>query len=362
MKKLKILISASGTGGHLIPAQMLASRLQEKKEKILFAAADLSTNALFDKNTFPFQDIPSSSIKKKIWKTFLAWTKGLYKSLYLLRKYQPDVVVGFGSYHTFPVLLGARILRIPIVLFEPNYTLGKVNWFFAKSAKRVAVQFSLEKKNISFCQVPFLPWKTVPKLFAWEAKELLGLEKDCFTFLVFGGSQGADFINESFMRSLENSDGKEKIQVIHLTGSDRMTEKALRFYREKKIRAHVQTFEKQIFPLFIAADFVVCRAGASTLGELITFEKPALLIPYPFAHGHQEDNGRFYSEVVKGGYMILQKKENERSITALMQDLLKNREKLFVMQKNIQNFKLEEEKKEKKSLEEIVCEVGRRDV
>ncbi|KKL49836.1 hypothetical protein LCGC14_2311550, partial [marine sediment metagenome] len=109
-KKIKALISASGTAGHLIPAIQLAKKLEKSGVDIFFAAYGLENREIFPKDKFKYLDVLSAPITKKtIIFAFFKIFIGFFKSIKLILKYKPDVVVGFGSYHTFPVILASTI-------------------------------------------------------------------------------------------------------------------------------------------------------------------------------------------------------------------------------------------------------------
>src|ERR1700722_1539455 len=117
--KHKLLVAAGGTGGHLYPAQALASELMQNRQnlELLFAGAGLSTNRYFHKELYPFEDVSSGTpFRGNIFKAFWRIFSGIKRSMQLLETFKPDLVVGFGSYHSFPLLVAALLKRIPIVL------------------------------------------------------------------------------------------------------------------------------------------------------------------------------------------------------------------------------------------------------
>ncbi len=350
MKK-KILIAAGGSGGHLFPAQAVAQELESDAE-ILFGGHGLE-GPFFHKK-FPFESIQASPFSLKRPLRFVLGTlRGFFQSLLLLRRFAPDVVVGFGSYHTFPLLLAALVLRKKILLFEANAILGKVNRFFAPFAEKVAVQFPLGLKNQEI--VSLLPWgKKKQRASREEAYAYFGLEPGRKTILVFGGSQGALFLNEAIPQALESL-SRDDLQVIHCTGKGRVVhtgndaqvgflasvkavDKLLEqgegcissilpssssnnlssfdldkkptfasFPVYKKIPAVIKEFETRMDLAYLIADLVICRSGASTIGEIIRYQKKALLIPFPFsADDHQVENGRFFTENSVGSLLLLQ--------------------------------------------------------
>lgn len=314
---MKIVIAAGGSGGHLLPAQQLAEDLQNEAE-ILFAGHRLNASPFFRRDLFSFQSIPAAPLRlslKGLFEFFKAMACGVWLSFRLIRDFQPDVVVGFGSFHSFPILLAAVLMRRKIVLFEANCLLGKVNRLFAFDAKIVAAQFVLKNHPKNLRQVPLLPWKQ--KMVFMEksqARSELGLDKDRLTFLVFGGSQGAGFLNRCIPSCLPIN-----CQVVHLAGNDEATAAVAELYREAKIFAVVKSFESNMRLLYCAADFVVCRSGAGTMAELIRYSLPALLIPFPFAaDDHQKANAEFLVKNIRGAAMIY---EEDATLQAIIEAL-----------------------------------------
>lgn len=333
---MKFLLSAGGSGGHLLPAKQLASKLlkSDKVKAVLFAAAGLQQNKIFSKE-YPYVEISSAPLRKNFFYFFWGMgviLKGFIKALGLIWKFKPDVVVGFGSYHTFPVMLAARILCKPIVLFEPNIGFGKVHRFFLKSAKKVAMQFPPKEEILNCELVAPLPWdEKLKAIDKEEAKARLKLKKDLPLIFVFGGSQGASFLNDIMPKTAFLLGEKDvKFQIVHLTGSDSSAEKVKSQYDAWRIPCFVRSFEKNISLYFSAADFVICRAGASTISELVFFEKPSLLIPFPASsENHQMLNALFLQEKIRAVKVLEQKNADESSVMEAILWLL-NCEKEFL--------------------------------
>ncbi|NGX34984.1 MAG: UDP-N-acetylglucosamine--N-acetylmuramyl-(pentapeptide) pyrophosphoryl-undecaprenol N-acetylglucosamine transferase, partial [Candidatus Anoxychlamydiales bacterium] len=281
-KKIKALISASGTAGHLMPAIQLAEKLKNEDIDIYFAAYGLENREIFPKDKFKYLDIISSPIgKKTIIKAFFKIFIGFLKSLKLIIKYKPDVVVGFGSYHTFPVILASLFLRKKIVLFDSNIILGKVNNFFAKKAKFLCTQFERENKLKNEILVKPLPWIDNYQLQENSFFKNIDLKNNIFTILIFGGSQGSEIINRHFQMIINDLVKKEKkIQVIHILGNDQNKKKFKAFYDKLNISSYVSNFEKDFFRFYKISDLVISRSGAASISELIYFEKPSILVPF----------------------------------------------------------------------------------
>jgi UDP-N-acetylglucosamine--N-acetylmuramyl-(pentapeptide) pyrophosphoryl-undecaprenol N-acetylglucosamine transferase len=313
--KKKVLIAAGGTGGHLFPAQQLAQQLQGDFD-LLFAGHQIGTSPFFEREKIPFAEIIAHPLKRGF---FIKTCVGFWQACKLIRGFKPDLVVGFGSFHTVPLLLAAAFLRKKLVLFEANSKMGKVIRLFRPLASEVAVQFP----NTGGTLVPWLPWKSAgQRLEMKEAKKLYGLDPEKKVVLVFGGSQGASFLNETAPKAIR---WIEECQAIHLAGPIE-AEKVKEAYEKLGIFASVKPFEKEMAHAYAAADLALCRSGAGTIAELIRFELPALLIPYPFAsENHQWMNGEYLRDL-GAARLIDQKEANEEKIAHELSAVIKQLE------------------------------------
>ncbi len=297
---MKVLIAAGGTAGHLFPAQELAELL-EKDSEVIFAGHGLAKSPYFKKERFRSCEVVSCPFGLRF---FLTLAVGLFAAIRLLLREKPDVVVGFGSYHTVPVLLASVLLRKKIVLYEANRSMGKVNQLFTPFAKKIAVQFLVSKKHTA---VPFFPWIKKEKMERAAALQEYGLNPTAKTLLVFGGSQGAKFLNERLPKVAL------KMQIIHLAGSEEAAKLVKEEYTKAGVTSIVLSFEKKMARAYAAADFAICRSGAGTCAELIYYQVPSLQIPYPYAYGHQELNAKFLEDL-GGANVLLQKEASPENI------------------------------------------------
>lgn len=318
MKRQKIIIAAGGTGGHLLPAQQLSLALK-KEADLLFVGHGLADSPFFCREEFPFHPLRAVPLQGLLRFTAVSF-RSIWQALSLLRSFRPDLVVGFGSFHVFPILAASVILRKKIFLFEANCQLGKVNRLFAPFAHTLAAQFSIPGK-VSL--VPLLPWKE--KAASWEREAAcakFGLDPSRLTCLVFGGSQGAQFLNRMAPLALPAN-----VQAIHLVGKEEREEEVSQLYAKRGIRASIKAYEGEMESAYAAADFALCRSGASTIAELIAHELPALLIPYPFStDGHQIANARFLAKNVGGGIMMPEEEADLSCLSQAILSLLESRE------------------------------------
>ena len=318
----RILITAGGTGGHIFPAQGLAQQLSD--HDVLFVAGGLGTNRYFDRTLFSFKEIACRPLSKP--KGWLALVKGVWQSLKIIRAYQPDVVVGFGSYYTVATLLAAKLARVPVVLHEANSIPGKANKWFAPYVQAVGVHFPLTKTLLKGQVVEVgMPLRAGYQRVSVSREEALAyfqLDDQVSTMLVFGGSQGAKSINQ-WMQAWLKEENSWQGQCIHLTGDESIVPALQEQYRLKGIKACVKPFEKQMSLAWRAADFFLGRSGASTIAEAVEFEVPGILIPYPFAtDNHQEKNADFLTSTVKGAIKILERNLNSKTLSEAIQSMM----------------------------------------
>ncbi len=363
----KIIFAAGGTGGHLFPAQALAEQVQKKMPHItvLFAGAHLSGNVHFDKTKFPFSDVSSATpFGRNLFKALRSLAclfTGIRQSFSLLASREPDLVIGFGSFHAFPVLFAAVMKRIPVILFESNAIPGKVVRLFSKRTLFTAVYFSSAKQHLKGktieVEIPIKNPESRQKIDAKQARTELGLDPELPTILVFGGSQGAKKINQQILELLpilkkENT----YFQLIHLTGSDEMAAEVAHCCAALNIPCYVKKFESRMNLAWSAADLAICRSGAMTVSELLYYEVPAILVPYPFAADqHQNVNALFIEQKVGGGIVYQEHAVSGRSFAEVVQRLifLDSPEKLK-MKEAIIAFKTE---KNKQDLTALIIEV-----
>lgn len=295
MGKKRIILSAGGTGGHLFPAQAVARELSE--HEILFVAGGLSENGFFDRSRFEYKEIHTATFTTskplEMLKGGRKILKGLRESRKILRDFSPDIVVGFGSFYTLPLLLAAKQRKIPIILHEQNAVPGKVNRLFSRFAHTTTLTFPVQIRGATrMVHFPLRPPREMQD--PWK---YFGLEQGKPTLLVFGGSQGARRLNELFLEALPLL---SKFQVLHFYGKHSTGIEE----HYKGILSCVRSFDPNLQLAMEIADLAVCRAGASTIAELTATETPAILIPFPFAtDNHQEKNARYFP----GGEVLLEK-------------------------------------------------------
>lgn len=351
------MITAGGTGGHIFPAMALAQKLQLHTE-ILFVGGGLHKNRYFDRKTFPFQEVSSGLISLKRPISAISGCgsilKGVWQSSKIIDSFNPDIIVGFGSYYTFPTLLAAKCKNVPVVLHEANRIPGRVNKLLSKYAALTGVHFPdtalLLKGNASEIPIPLREGFQLGYTSKNEALDHYGLDKTRTTLLIFGGSQGAQSINKlssDAIKKLPQKD-KESLQILHFTGDSNSALQLKDLYAKAKIKAYVKDFETRMDIAWSAADIMISRSGAGTIAEEFEFEVPGILIPYPEAmDNHQESNADFMVDIVKGAVKCCERDLDSDLLSQEIASFLEDeQEKLLNMKHAIRKYKQMRPRKE----------------
>jgi len=322
---LRIVIAGGGTGGHLFPGIAMAQEFMagNPNNRLLFVGTGkpFETTAL-SKASFAHKRITSEGIKGRgLWnqtKSILKIPKGIFESVMILRQFRPDLVIGVGGYSAGPLVAGAWLLGIKIVLHEQNILPGITNRILSRLADRIYVSFDdtqtgLNPKKVLYTGNP------VRKEILQFAKNQKGFEiddskqKQHFTILILGGSQGAHSINMALLETMDKIKEKDKFFFIHQTGLNDET-RVRNAYELYSMSCRVQTFFNDMARQYQKADLVICRAGATTVAEIKAIGKGVIFIPFPFAaDNHQVLNARSM-EKAGAAEMILEKDLNAKSL------------------------------------------------
>lgn len=275
------VLAVGGTGGHLLPALALKKRLD--------GAVWLMGKGL--KNHPLTGGLPDAIEIPAANKNPLTLGFGLIKGLWHLMRLRPRAVIGFGSYHSLPVCLAALVLRIPLHLYEYNVRAGKVSRLLSRFAKSSGVVFEeTDLRGVVHTVEPLLMHgKKVARATAARYFDLDPCKK---TLLIFGGSQGAAFLNR--VTEKIGSFGKTW-QVVHLTGENKEGVEAPGWC--------VRSFEERMDLAWSLADLALCRAGAGTICEARAHGVFCLFVPYQYAGGHQRANGDLMAQLGCGECM-----------------------------------------------------------
>jgi len=335
----RIAVSGGGTGGHIYPAVAIARELLQldpEAQIIFIGGKGRRESTIVPDLGFDFVPVPVESFPRSL---SLRWFKvaysvplGLLKSLIALKKFSPQLVIGTGGYACGPVLLGASLLHIPVVIQEQNALPGVTNRIMGRWADEIHVPFEAAVRYFPSGRTKITGNPVRPEIAAAMGDhEKLGLKKDRLTILFMGGSQGARSINNAAIGALERlMELEPHIQVIHQTGKWDFTdmEKA---YDKLPFTKIVRQYFDMMQDIYAVTDLVVCRSGAMTLAELAVRGLPAVLIPYPHsAEGHQIVNAQALED--KGAAIMIRDEQlTGECLADTLLSLIRDRERLSSM-------------------------------
>lgn len=301
----RVLIMAGGTGGHIFPGLALADVLRQEGVEVHWLGTEKGLESrLVGEQGFPLHVITVSGVRGKgvlaLLRAPLQLGKALFQSLRLIRRLQPDVVVGMGGFASGPGGLAAWLLGYPLIVHEQNAKAGFTNKLLAVFAKRVLQAFPNAFPPHRKLRTVGNPVRASLETLAPPNERFVMRER--LHLLVLGGSLGAKAINELVPAALALLKVAERPVVIHQTGESHWQATQV-FYTQAGIHdATVVPFLTNMAEAYAFADVVLCRAGALTVSELCSVGLGALFIPYPHAvDDHQTANADF---MVKGGAAI----------------------------------------------------------
>lgn len=292
----RLLIAASGTGGHLFPAIALAQQLSDYKIEWLGTANRLETSLVPD--DYPLNIIPVEGFQQKFSLKSLKIISGLIASIFqtqkLIKEHQIDAVFTTGGYIAAPAILAARLQKKPAIIHESNYIPGKVTKFLSQWCDTVALGFSGTAQYLPQAKTVHVSTPVRSQFLIPQPLEL-NIPDDAVMILVVGGSQGAVAVNK-LVREAAPAWFDLGAYVVHLTGKNDPDANSLEHPHYIAI-----PFSDNMAGLLQRANLAIARSGAGTITELAFTGTPAVLIPYPYAaEDHQTYNAKEYKDAGAG--------------------------------------------------------------
>ena len=308
---MRILLTTGGSGGHLFPALHTALVLKARGHEVVFAGALGALEAKIKDEGFVCHRIDAAGLNARTPWGLAAWiaatAKAFGRARRIVRDIRPDKVLGFGGYGSFPVVAAAWAEQIPLMIHEQNVVPGKANRVMALMAKRIAVTFAVSERYFSASKTVRTGCpchQSVPSVPKEALRLKFGLDPADPVILILGGSQGSRRLNALVFEMLALIG--TKVQAIHMTGRHDHSVYAAK-YRKASLRVKCYVFLSPIEEAYAAADMAIARAGAATVCELAAFALPSVMVPYPFAGGHQKYNAAVLSDV--GAAVLLEEKD-----------------------------------------------------
>lgn len=344
--KLKIIISAGGTGGHIYPAiavaQALEKRLNHEVEFLFVGASDRMEMEKVPKAGYKIEGLWISGLQRRItYKNILFPFKvmsSLWKSFNIISRFKPDAVIGFGGYASSAMLYAATVKNLPTLIHEQNSYAGITNKILKDRVKKICVAYDNMDK--------FFPANKLIKTGnpirqdlldvsskRSQAMEFFKLDATKKTVLVIGGSLGARTINESIFDGIEKLK-QANINLIWQTGKS--------FTKAESVQLNGTTFNIQQFIYemdlaYAAADIVISRAGALSIAELAQVARPVILVPSPnVAEDHQTKNAM--ALVNKNAAVLVKDADARKQLISETLDLINDSGRQAELVKNIRTF------------------------
>ncbi len=341
MKKIKLLISGGGTGGHIFPAVAIANAVKEKypESEITFVGA---------KGRMEMEKVPAagyvihglwiSGLQRSMdWRNLLLPFKlisSLWRSFILVRKYKPDVTVGVGGYASGPLNFMASSLGVPLLLQEQNSFPGLTNKLLKGKAKRICVAYPnmerfFDEKKLVLTGNP-IRQDLLKEVDQAKAYQHFGLDPNKRTILIIGGSLGARSVNQAIEKALDLIDPNLS-QILWQTGKSFQAKEGVFEWGKRTI------FIQRMEYAYAIADLVISRAGALSISELSALAKAVIFVPLPSAaEDHQTKNAQ--SLVESGAAYICADSEVSEKLMPMALDLLSQPNELAKLKKEISAF------------------------
>jgi UDP-N-acetylglucosamine--N-acetylmuramyl-(pentapeptide) pyrophosphoryl-undecaprenol N-acetylglucosamine transferase len=301
---VRVIVTGGGTGGHLYPGLAIAEAIRRvsPQTEILFVGGRRLEARVVPEQGWPFRAVAGQGLPRRspvgAVKALGSIALGTVQAFRILIRWRPDVVVATGGYVCAPVGAAAVMMGIPLVLQEQNLHVGLANRVLARWSRWVSLPHQdaaagLRARRVQVTGVPIR--RRALEGDRARGLERFGLDPGRLTLLVIGGSQGAHSLNTATCRLADRLTHGAPLQILHQTGAA-----DLEWVREAigrrgqagrpAVRHAAAAFLDPVGDAFACADLVLGRAGASSLAEITAWGLPAVLVPYPHAGAHQEEN------------------------------------------------------------------------
>lgn len=349
---MKVIVAAAGTAGHINPGLAISNKIKEenKEAEIVFIGTTRGLeNDLVPRAGYKLKTIDAYGLSKKISidniKNMYKTLKGYGEAKKIIKEFKPDVVIGTGGYICGATIFSAHNLGIPTILHESNAFPGKAVKMLAKKTDTILVSFEDAKnriknaKNIVYTGTPVkIQKKNYDSSKRKEIIKKVGLADNMPIVLIFGGSQGAQKINEAILGILKDNLNKN-YQIIWATGpkqydiikSDLKDHNMdINHIENAKIIPYIYNMEE----IMNVSNLIVARSGAMTITEISNLGKPSILVPLPnVSNNHQLYNAKVL-ENVGGAKIILNDKLYSNELDKEIKDIVLNRDKEVEMSKS----------------------------
>ncbi len=359
MNQPKFIVSGGGTGGHIYPAIAIANELKLRfpdAEFLFVGASDKMEMQKVPQAGYKIEGLWIAGLQRKLTLQNMMFPfklmSSLWKSRKIIRKFKPDVVIGTGGFASGPLLQAANSFNIPTVIQEQNSYPGITNKLLSKKANAICVAYENLERFFPKDKIVFTGNPVRQDLLDVDSKRQEGISYFKFnankkTLLILGGSLGARRVNQLIAKELDFLLASG-VQVYWQCGKFYYEE--YKHFNEKE-NVQVVAFIDRMDLIYAASDFVISRAGASSVSELCLVGKPTIFIPSPnVAEDHQTKNAK--AIVDKNGAILLKESDLDTTFETTFSDLISNDNLQNELSRNIK--KLAKPNATKDIVEEII--------
>lgn len=339
-----IVLTGGGTAGHVMPNLALLPHLKKHFEKVYYIGTDGVEKQIIKNAGLAFYQIEATKLHRKSFfkniKLPFKFLSSIKQSKKILKQLNPSVVFSKGGFVSLPVVIACKKLKIPVISHESDLSFGLANKIILRYANKVITSFQPTAEKNKKCVFAGSPIR--PEIFEGNKQTALkatNFAKQQKTILFFGGSLGAQAINNTLVKALPTL--VQNYNIVHITGKGNKTNFSHSAYCQVE-------FSNQIQHFFALADLVVCRAGANSLFELLALNKNMLLIPLSkkASRGDQIENAKYFKN--KGwANVIFEENLNKNS-------LIKEIEKSFNSNNQVKATKTFDPAKTNQKIVEII--------
>ncbi len=345
MRKYKFILSGGGTGGHIYPAVAIANELKLRfpdAEFLFVGAQDKMEMQKVPQAGYAIEGLWIAGLQRKLTLQNAMFPfkliSSLWKSRKIIKSFKPDVVIGTGGFASGPLLQVANNNNIPTVIQEQNSFPGITNKLLSKKANAICVAYENLERFFPADKIVFTGNPVRQDLLSSEDKKAEGLayfklDPNKKTLLILGGSLGARRVNQLIEKELDFLLNSE-VQVFWQCGKLYFDE-----YQKHNEKANVQvvSFIDRMDLIYAATDFVISRAGASSVSELCLVGKPTIFIPSPnVAEDHQTKNAK--AIVDKNGALLIKESNLDADFETTFTNLLANQKLQLELGQNIKKL------------------------
>ena len=282
----KIIFSAGGTGGHIFPATNLMKHFSEKGYEVVLVTDKRGNNFVNKYSKFKSYELRAGTPTNKnfLFKilSLIMIFYSLLKSIIILKKENADLIVGFGGYVSFPLCFVSKFFNLPLVIYEPNMVVGRTNKYLLSFAKKIflakTIKINFPKK---YQNKVYIVGSIINKNIINHSNFKKNKDKENFSILVLGGSQGAEIFGKIIPPVINMIKDKGYRIEVNQQCTKSQKDSLIDYYNKNNIKNYVFEFDKNILNLILSSDIAITRCGASTTAELAYTLTPFIAVPLP---------------------------------------------------------------------------------